>query len=48
MSPTRICSGATITAIHIAMENIRITGGVKRPRSMCQDATAPTMKATER
>ena len=31
--------GATIAAIHMAMENIVRTAGVLRPRSRCQAAT---------
>ena len=47
-SPMPICSGATIAAIHIAIENIVRTAGVARPRSRCQAATPLTMKATTR
>ncbi|MND97332.1 hypothetical protein D3C80_896500 [compost metagenome] len=47
-SPIRACTGATISAIHIAIDSILRIAGVSRPRSRCQAAEAPTKKAEDR
>src|SRR5690606_23771153 len=47
-SPTRAWIGATISAIHMAIESILRIAGLSRPRNRCQAAEAPTMKAVAR
>ncbi|MNH28394.1 hypothetical protein D3C79_885570 [compost metagenome] len=47
MSPISTCKGAVNSNIHRAMENIRLTAGVRVPRSMCQAAEAPTNNAVD-
>jgi hypothetical protein len=42
ISPTIAWTGATSSAIHIAMENILRMAGVSLPRRRCQAAEAPT------
>ena len=47
-SPAKIWIGVTITAIHIAMENIRRASAFMRSRSRCMAATPPTTNAVVR
>jgi len=47
-SPVTICSGATIAAIHIAIENISRAAGLAASRSRCRAPTAPTTNAVVR
>ena len=47
-SPISACTGATISAIHMAIESILRIAGLSRPRSKCQAAEAPTKKAVAR
>lgn len=47
-SPITACTGATSSAIHIAIESILRMPGLSLPRSRCQAAEAPTKKAVAR
>ena len=47
-SPATACNGATIAAIHIAIENILRLGASQWPRSRCQAPTPPTTNAVVR
>ena len=47
-SPARICAGAAISAIHMAIENITRALRFAASPSRCQAATAPTTKAVVR
>ncbi|MNN70878.1 hypothetical protein D3C81_1867670 [compost metagenome] len=39
------CTGATIRAIHMAIDSILRIAGLSRPRNRCQAAEAPTKNA---
>jgi hypothetical protein len=47
-SPTKICTGATKAAIHIAIEKAVRTAGPSRPFSKCQADAPPTTSAVVR
>ncbi|MNI84613.1 hypothetical protein D3C73_1415340 [compost metagenome] len=44
-SPITAWMGATISAIHMAIDSILRTAGLSHPRSRCQAAEAPTKNA---
>ena len=44
----KICTGAVISSIHIAIENIVLTRGLSRYFSRCQAPVAPTNSAVAR